>query len=384
MASEDEELKVILAFLYLFFSNFQYTSSVDARVSSLEAWLVPLGIFGYVGTASSINHQTVVSGCCVVYQALSPRGIHSMDVDTTPPMSRGIEALCKDENQSMITSPDGDSLWSRWLTIRQKSTDPEADASCGADIITVRRRKTPAPIFPVPMYSEAKLAFYIYLWYPKTKGTTYVYDSFFRPYVAKHESDIDRSLLELRTRAGDMAVVYWQRAASYGQTRVFDILQYIAAQSTPRPRAAQPQQQGARGRQPPAPSRQPSTNRQPAPTPAETEEPPSPTSSTSSSQHQTEVAEETDPSKVLEAAVPATASNPPKANGAASEVSSQPQPTEEEAMETEEAPSSSANENAPSSSANENENNTPKETVMEQTMRLTRGRLRKTRSVTKS
>ena len=68
------------------------------------------------------------------------------------------------------------------------------------------------------------------------QGTTYVYDSFFKPYLAKHENDIDRNLLELRTRAGDIAVLYWQRAASYGQTRVFDILQYVAAQSTPRPR----------------------------------------------------------------------------------------------------------------------------------------------------
>ncbi|BBG94834.1 Abscisic acid-responsive TB2/DP1, HVA22 family protein [Prunus dulcis] len=91
----------------------------------------------------------------------------------------------------------------------------------------------------VPMYSEAKLLFIIYLWFPKTKGTTYVYDSFFRPYLAKHENEIDRNLLELRTRAGDIAVVYWQRAASYGQTRIFDILQYVAAQSTPRPRPAQ-------------------------------------------------------------------------------------------------------------------------------------------------
>lgn len=140
----------------------------------------------------------------------------------------------------------------------------------------------------VPMYSEAKLAFFIYLWYPKTmvcnfldiggrlffdflllfqwpslcltndhlesnsvepyvlilhvwfwQGTTYVYDSFFRPYVAKHESDIDRNLLELRTRAGDFAVMYWQRAATYGQTRVFEILQYVASQSTPLPRPAQ-------------------------------------------------------------------------------------------------------------------------------------------------
>ncbi|KAF9683130.1 hypothetical protein SADUNF_Sadunf05G0180100 [Salix dunnii] len=239
-------------------------------------------------------------------------------------------------------------------------------------VLTVCERIGDAFISWVPMYSEAKLAFYIYLWYPKTKGTSYVYDSFFRPYVAKHENDIDRSLLELRTRAGDMAVVYWQRAASYGQTRIFDVLQYIASQSTPRPRPAQPQQQGVRARQPPAPSRQPSTNRQATPAQAETEEPPSPTSSTSSSQNQMEVAEvEAGPSKVLETAALATASNAQKENAAAPEVFSQPKPTEDEAaVETVE---------ALSSTANENENPTPKETVMEQTMRVTRGRLRKTR-----
>ncbi|GFP85856.1 hva22-like protein i [Phtheirospermum japonicum] len=86
----------------------------------------------------------------------------------------------------------------------------------------------------VPMYGEAKLAFFVYLWFPKTKGTTYVYDSFFRPYVAKHETEIDRSLLELRTRAGDMALLYWQKSASYAQNRILDILQYIASQSTPK------------------------------------------------------------------------------------------------------------------------------------------------------
>ncbi|KAJ0856384.1 hypothetical protein HanRHA438_Chr13g0577901 [Helianthus annuus] len=72
----------------------------------------------------------------------------------------------------------------------------------------------------VPMYSEAKLAFYIYLWYPKTKGTSYVYDSFFQPYISKHENEIDRSLSELRTMAGDMTVLYWQRTASYTIRRV--------------------------------------------------------------------------------------------------------------------------------------------------------------------
>ena len=72
------------------------------------------------------------------------------------------------------------------------------------------------------------------------QGTTYVYDSFFRPYVAKHETEIDRSLLEMKTRAGDLAFMYWQKSASYAQTRVFDILQFVAAQSTPK-RSAQVQ-----------------------------------------------------------------------------------------------------------------------------------------------
>lgn len=53
--------------------------------------------------------------------------------------------------------------------------------------------------------------------------------------ILRHEPEIDKSLLELRTRAGDMFFLYWQKAASYGQTRVFDILQYIASQSNPPP-----------------------------------------------------------------------------------------------------------------------------------------------------
>jgi len=71
------------------------------------------------------------------------------------------------------------------------------------------------------------------------QGTTYVYDSFFKPYVAKHEPEIDRSLSELRTRAGDYVVLYSQRAVSYGQTRIYDILKFVSAQSTPAPQPAQ-------------------------------------------------------------------------------------------------------------------------------------------------
>ncbi|KAL7117481.1 hypothetical protein ACP275_03G073700 [Erythranthe tilingii] len=142
----------------------------------------------------------------------------------------------------------------------------------------------------VPMYGEAKLAFFIYLWFPKTKGTTYVYDSFFKPYVAKHETEIDRNLLELRLRAGDMVILYWQKAASYGQTRVFDILQYIASQSSP-PRPTQPQQQQGTGVQKPTTV---PPNRTPAATATQTQigEPSSHASDASSSNQQEKTAEE--------------------------------------------------------------------------------------------
>ena len=116
----------------------------------------------------------------------------------------------------------------------------------------------------LPLYSEAKLAIFIYLWHPKTKariwhlelaelfcliklyipniffdiiifncfqGTSYVYNSFFRPYIAKHEGEIDHILLELRDKAGDIAILYWQKAVSFGQTRFFEILQYVSSQS---------------------------------------------------------------------------------------------------------------------------------------------------------
>lgn len=238
-------------------------------------------------------------------------------------------------------------------------------------VLTVCERVGDAFISWVPMYSEAKLAFFIYLWYPKTKGTTYVYDSFFRPYVSKHENEIDRNLLELRTRAGDMAILYWQRAASYGQTRIYDILQFVAAQSTPRTRPPQSQSQQPNGRV--RPSSLP--KRQPAKAQPETEEPPSPTSSTSSSQHQKEVAEEVGPSQVPKAAPPAA--DPPAAAAntqketAPSETTSQTTPTEAQPMQIEATPPSSAEENT---------NPPPPEPVVEETIRVTRAKLRKARS----
>ncbi|KAL5557900.1 hypothetical protein UlMin_034111 [Ulmus minor] len=282
--------------------------------------------------------------------------------------------------------------------------------------LTVCERVGDAFVSWVPMYSEVKLLFFIYLWHPRMKGTSYVYDSFFRPYLSKHENEIDRNLLELRTRAGDFVVMYSQRAASYGQTRIFEILQYVAAQSTPRPRP-QPPQQGSRPRPPSrqtsggAQNRQPPTTPQPPP-----EEPPSPTSSTSSSQFQKDIAEElafsSSSSEVPKAATTQAANSntqnrkamgeksvsniqkaiaeksvsniqkaiaeesvsiTQKAPAAAPEKSSQSAQAEVEPMQIETGPSSSETENA-------NPLPPPKETVMDESIRITRGRLRKTRS----
>ncbi|XP_020518450.1 HVA22-like protein i [Amborella trichopoda] len=105
-------------------------------------------------------------------------------------------------------------------------------------VLTVFERVGDTFVSWVPMYSEAKVAFLVYLWYPKTLGTSYVYETFLRPYVAKHETEIDRNLLELRARAGDIVVQFWQKTTSYGQTRIFEILQYVASQSS-RPAPAQ-------------------------------------------------------------------------------------------------------------------------------------------------
>ncbi|TYH17537.1 hypothetical protein ES288_A05G199200v1 [Gossypium darwinii] len=240
-------------------------------------------------------------------------------------------------------------------------------------VLTVSERIGDAFVSWVPMYSEAKLAFFIYLWYPKTRGTSYVYDSF-RPYVAKHENEIDRNLLELRTRAGDMAVLYWQRVASYGQTRIFEILQFVASQSTPRPHHAKAQ--GDRAHQPSGvPNRKSSSKAQAAH--PEAEEPPSRTSSTFSSQHPKEVAEEVGPSKVpsqvAKSATPSASSNSQKPDPA-SESTSQPADTEAEAMQIEPVLPSPRNEGT---------NPPAKETLMEESIRVTRGRLRKSRSGTR-
>ncbi|THG12072.1 hypothetical protein TEA_027164 [Camellia sinensis var. sinensis] len=49
-------------------------------------------------------------------------------------------------------------------------------------------------------------------------GTSYFYETFLRPYISKHETEIDRKLQELRARAWDLAIYYWQNGTKIGQS----------------------------------------------------------------------------------------------------------------------------------------------------------------------
>ncbi|KAL3634243.1 hypothetical protein CASFOL_021297 [Castilleja foliolosa] len=224
----------------------------------------------------------------------------------------------------------------------------------------------------VPMYGEAKLAFFVYLWFPKTKGTTYVYDSFFRPCVAKHETEIDRSLLELRTRAGDLVLLYWQKSASYAQTRTLDILQYIATRSTPK-RPAQPQRQSTSVEEPSVPNRKSAPTRQPQDVQLSSSSS-SASSSSSSRDHQEDAAADdaisSDTSKTVSA--PSVSNELKTSTQALVESSKSVSFNDKKVMEVD-AVVSSKIDSAPTS---------VQDTVMEEaTGRLTRARSRKTRAM---
>eukprot|EP00897_Mesotaenium_endlicherianum_P009811 jgi/Mesen1/8859/ME000053S08257 len=116
-------------------------------------------------------------------------------------------------------------------------------------VMTVAERIVDVFVSWLPMYNEAKLAFILYLWHPKTKGATYIYNAFFQPVVSKHEPEIDRLLKEYRTRSSDMALYYWQLGCKYAQERVLEVLRYAAAHAPQAQQQLQPQQ----GMYPPPP-----------------------------------------------------------------------------------------------------------------------------------
>lgn len=67
--------------------------------------------------------------------------------------------------------------------------------------------------------------------YGKMQGTNFVYDTFVRPYVAKHETEVDRKIMELRARAWHVFMHYWSNCSEMGLAKFFEMFQYLAGQS---------------------------------------------------------------------------------------------------------------------------------------------------------
>uniref|UniRef100_J3LJN4 HVA22-like protein n=1 Tax=Oryza brachyantha TaxID=4533 RepID=J3LJN4_ORYBR len=219
----------------------------------------------------------------------------------------------------------------------------------------------------LPMYSEAKLAFVVYLWCPKTLGTAYVYESFFKPCIAKHEAEIDNNLLELRTRASDMVVLYFQKVTNYGQTRFYEILQYVASQSQTQTSRSQARQQQQRPPGPPPPHNH-QVNPAPQPVPA----PPVPPVQTQDTQ-----APLTPPRNQAQDTTPIP--DPPP--GAVSPAQAQAQPGPSQAIATDGPQNTEAMQvDPPGPPSTSNRRNTlipDNDTLIQEAIRMTQGRLRR-------
>ncbi|XBI79806.1 hypothetical protein VPH35_089144 [Triticum aestivum] len=81
----------------------------------------------------------------------------------------------------------------------------------------------------MPMYGEFKLAFFVYLWYPKTKGSDVVYDTFLRPIVMQYEPNIEQRLLHLRAKSGQLLSFYVKNCADKGTAFFMDVLRYVVS-----------------------------------------------------------------------------------------------------------------------------------------------------------
>ncbi|KAK4782624.1 hypothetical protein SAY86_006998 [Trapa natans] len=98
-------------------------------------------------------------------------------------------------------------------------------------LVTILERITDLLISWSPMYNELKLAFILYLWHPKTKGTAHVYETFLHPFVAQHENKIKTKLTEWRDKAWDLAIFYCHYCAILGQAALVELLRFLASHS---------------------------------------------------------------------------------------------------------------------------------------------------------
>ncbi|ONK77502.1 uncharacterized protein A4U43_C02F7240 [Asparagus officinalis] len=110
-------------------------------------------------------------------------------------------------------------------------------------ILTVFERFFDVFVSWLPLYDETKIAFFIYLWHPKTKGTSWVYAAFLRPLVVQHEPDIEEKLRRFRAKSADLLMFYIKNFTDQGKSMFLELLHMVVSQpngsssSTPQPPA---------------------------------------------------------------------------------------------------------------------------------------------------
>ncbi|KAL3634233.1 hypothetical protein CASFOL_021287 [Castilleja foliolosa] len=67
----------------------------------------------------------------------------------------------------------------------------------------------------LPLYDEVKVALVLYIWHPKIRGSRHIYGSFLKPYMVKHEMDIDLYVVKVRDTAALITTWLWQKILSY-------------------------------------------------------------------------------------------------------------------------------------------------------------------------
>ncbi|CAN8298370.1 unnamed protein product [Cochlearia groenlandica] len=73
-------------------------------------------------------------------------------------------------------------------------------------LLTVFERIGDITVSWLPLYREIKIALIIYLWYPKSQGISYVYETLLCPYMTRHISDIDKGISILKIRGHSVIV----------------------------------------------------------------------------------------------------------------------------------------------------------------------------------
>ncbi|CAH2073878.1 unnamed protein product [Thlaspi arvense] len=91
-------------------------------------------------------------------------------------------------------------------------------------LLTVIERIGDITVSWLPLYGETKIALLIYLWCPKSQGISYVYEKLLRPYMSRHELDIDQGISVLKIR-GRSAILRLLQCGYHWSLQIFKHLQ---------------------------------------------------------------------------------------------------------------------------------------------------------------